>query len=136
MCALPFFFDAATAIDPVNGNIFTSYYPYGAIIGLALDLRLRERYKRSLDDYMRHMWQRNGAAQVDYAPAKPYTPEDLQAGLAELTGDPAFAKAFFDASIRGSALPDFAPLLAQAGLVLRAATNGRAACRARVCQYG
>src|SRR3546814_9704309 len=78
---------AATAIDPVNGNIFTSYYPYGAIIGLALDLRLRERYKRSLDDYMRHMWQRNGAAQVDYAPAKPYTPEDLQAGLAELTGE-------------------------------------------------
>src|SRR3546814_20479272 len=65
---------------------------YVAIIGLALDLRLRERYKRSLDDYMRHMWQRNGAAQVDYAPAKPYTPEDLQAGLAELTGDPAFAK--------------------------------------------
>src|SRR3546814_3597286 len=102
-------------------SIFTSYDPYGAIIGLALSLRLRERYKRSLDDYMRHMWQRNGAAQVDYAPAKPYTPEDLQAGLAELTGDPAFAKAFFDASIRGSALPDFAPLLAQAGLVLRAA---------------
>ncbi|RIA37708.1 putative metalloprotease with PDZ domain [Hephaestia caeni] len=115
------FVDAATAIDPVNGNIFTSYYPYGAIIGLALDLTLRERYKLSLDDYMRHMWQRNGAAQVDYAPAKPYTPEDLQAGLAELTGDPAFAKTFFDASIRGSALPDFAPLLAQAGLVLRAA---------------
>ncbi|TPG38960.1 M61 family peptidase [Sphingomonas koreensis] len=114
------FVDAATAIDPVNGNIFTSYYPYGAVIALALDLELRERYKLTLDDYMQHMWQRNGA-QADYAPAKPYTPQDLQDGLAEVTHDPAFAKSFFDASIRGSALPDFAPLLAPAGLVLRAA---------------
>ncbi|MGN6278867.1 MAG: M61 family metallopeptidase [Sphingomonas sp.] len=115
------FVDAATAIDPVNGNIFTSYYPYGAVIALALDLELRERYKLTLDDYMKHMWQRNGVEQTDYAPAKPYTPDDLQAGLAELTHDPAFAKTFFDSSIRGSALPDFAPLLAPAGLVLRAA---------------
>ncbi|MGN6271382.1 MAG: M61 family metallopeptidase [Sphingomonas sp.] len=115
------FVDAAKSIDPVNGNIFTSYYPYGAVIALALDLTLREKYQSSLDAYMQHMWQRNGAAQKDYAPARPYTPDDLQAGLAELTGDPAFAKSFFDASIRGSALPDFAPLLAPAGLVLRPA---------------
>jgi predicted metalloprotease with PDZ domain len=115
------FVDAAKSIDPVNGNIFTSYYPYGAVIALALDLTLREKYHSSLDAYMQHMWQRNGAAQKDYAPANPYTPDDLQAGLAELTGDPAFAKSFFDASIRGSALPDFAPLLAPAGLVLRLA---------------
>lgn len=115
------FVDAAKSIDPVNGNIFTSYYPYGAVIALALDLTLREKYHSSLDAYMQHMWQRNGIEQKDYAPAKPYTPDDLQAGLAELTGDPAFAQSFFDASIRGSALPDFAPLLAPAGLVLRAA---------------
>jgi predicted metalloprotease with PDZ domain len=115
------FVDAAKSIDPVNGNIFTSYYPYGAVIALALDLTLREKYHSSLDAYMRHMWKRNGVEQKDYAPAKPYTPDDLQAGLAELTHDPAFAKSFFDASIRGSALPDFAPLLAPAGLVLRAA---------------
>jgi predicted metalloprotease with PDZ domain len=114
------FVDAAKSIDPVNGNIFTSYYPYGAVIALALDLSLREKYHSSLDAYMQHMWKRNGAQQ-DYAPAKPYSPDDLQAGLAELTGDPAFAKSFFDASIRGGALPDFAPLLAPAGLVLRPA---------------
>ncbi|MGN6376453.1 MAG: M61 family metallopeptidase [Sphingomonas sp.] len=119
------FVDAAKSIDPVNGNIFTSYYPYGAVIALALDLELRERYHLSLDAYMQHMWRRNGMAQQDYAPAKPYTPEDLQAGLAEVTHDPAFAKAFFDASIRGSALPDFAPLLAPAGLVLRPAHPDR-----------
>jgi len=119
------FVDAATAIDPVNGNVFTSYYPYGAVIALALDLTLRERYKLSLDDYMKHMWQRNGVEQRDYAPAMPYSPEDLQAGLAELTHDAAFARSFFDASIRGSALSDFGSLLAPAGLVLRAAHPDR-----------
>ncbi|WNO52648.1 M61 family metallopeptidase [Stakelama saccharophila] len=113
------FVDAATAIDPVNGNIFTSYYPYGAVVALALDLTLRQRYDLTLDDYMRHMWRRNGRAQNDYAPVSPYSPEDLQAGLAELTDDPAFAARFFDRSVRNSALPDFAPLLAQAGLTLR-----------------
>jgi predicted metalloprotease with PDZ domain len=118
------FVDAATAIDPVNGNVFTSYYPYGAIVGLALDLTLRERYGSSLDAYMRHMWARNGKAQQDYAPADPYTPADLEAGLAELTGDPAFAQAFFANSVRASGLPDFGPLLAPAGLTLRPAEPG------------
>ena len=116
------FVDAATAIDPVNDTIFVSYYPYGAVVALALDLTLRQRFPGlSLDDFMRHMWRRNGAAQVDYAPARPYAPDALEQGLAELTKDPAFARSFFAAYVRGSALPDFAPLLAQAGLALRAA---------------
>ncbi|MBR0551100.1 M61 family metallopeptidase [Stakelama marina] len=115
------FVDAATAIDPVNENIFTSYYPYGAVVALALDLTLREKYGKTLDDYMRHMWLRNGRYQTDYAPAKPYAPKDLQAGLAELTGDKAFAERFFAATVRGSVLPDFAPLLKPAGLILREA---------------
>ncbi len=120
------FVDAATSIDTVNERIFASYYPYGAVIALALDLTLRQRFDSDLDAYMRHLWQRHGAAQGNFAPVKPYTPTDLEAGLAELTRDPAFAKAFFDAHIRGSALPDFAPLLAQAGLVLRPAEASRA----------
>lgn len=119
------FVDAAASIDPVNERIFASYYPYGAVVALALDLTLRQRGS-DLDAYMRCLWQRNGAAQRNFAPVKPYAPADLEAGLAELTGDPAFAKAFFDAHIRGSALPDFAPLLAQAGLVLRPADASRA----------
>lgn len=119
------FVDAAASIDPVNERIFASYYPYGAVVALALDLTLRQRGS-DLDAYMRHLWQRHGAAQRNFAPVKPYTPADLEAGLAELTRDPAFAKAFFDAHIRGSALPDFAPLLAQAGLVLRPADASRA----------
>ncbi|RYD88356.1 MAG: PDZ domain-containing protein, partial [Sphingomonadales bacterium] len=117
--------DAATSIDPVNERIFTSYYPYGAVLALLLDLKLRERFGTDLDAYMRHMWKRNGATQKNYAPAKPYTPADLEAGLAELTGDRAFAKHYFDDHVRGSNLPDFAPLLAQAGLVLRQADAAR-----------
>ena len=39
------FVDAATSIDSTNfSNTFISYYTYGAAIGLALDLTLRERF--------------------------------------------------------------------------------------------
>lgn len=107
------FVDAAAALDPTNPNIFTSYYPYGAIIGLALDLQMRGRDKPvTLDDFMKQMWRTHGA------PEKPYKPVDIRAALGKTT-DPAFADAFFKASIEGSALPDFGPLLDQAGLKLR-----------------
>lgn len=115
------FVDAAQSIDATNGNIFLSYYTYGAAVATALDLTLRERFPGlTLDAYMRHLWARNGA-QLNYAPAKPYRTADLEAALAELTHDPAFASAFFAQTIRGSALPDFAALLAPAGLTLRPA---------------
>lgn len=108
------FVDAAAALDPVNPNIFTSYYPYGAVIGLTLDLQMRGRPKPlTLDDYMRRLWKTHGA------PEKPYTPADLRVALGETTGDAAFADGFFKASIEGSHLPDFEPLLDQAGLKLR-----------------
>jgi len=108
------FVDAAKAIDQTNPNIYISYYPYGAVVALALDLQLRQRYPGlSLDSYMRHLWETRGDAE------RPYTPADLERGLAEVTHDPAFAKAFFDGSVHASGLPDYAPLLAQAGLVLR-----------------
>ena len=114
------FVDAATAIDPVEPNIFVSYYPYGAVIGLSLDLQLRQRFPgKTLDDYMRLLWQTHGATERSYAPG------DLRVALATLTGDRAFADQFFDRSIEGSFLPDFTPLLDQAGLVLRAAAPGK-----------
>ncbi len=108
------FVDAAKAIDQVNPNIFISYYPYGAVVALALDMQLRQRYRGvSLDTYMRHLWTTIGDSE------RAYTPADLERGLAEVTRDPAFAKAFFDGSVHASGLPDFAPLLAQAGLTVR-----------------
>ncbi|MDR6789318.1 putative metalloprotease with PDZ domain [Sphingomonas sp. BE138] len=110
------FADAATSVDPVGPDIYLSYYPYGEIVALALDLSIRQRFPgRSLDDYMRHLWRTHGRAE------RPYTPDDLRRALAETTGDAAFTDAFFTASVVGSGLPDFAPLLAQAGFVLRPA---------------
>ena len=105
------FVDAARSIDPTSPNIFTSYYPYGAVIALALDLTLRQR-RLSLDHYMRHLWNRHGRTE------RSYTPDDLRVALAEVSGDRPFADQFFAASIKGSALPDFGPLFAQAGLKL------------------
>jgi len=108
------FVDAAASIDPTNPNIFTSYYTYGATLALTLDLTLRQRFPGvTLDDYMRWMWRHHGVNE------KAYTPDDLRAGLAAVTGDQAFADAFFAASIQRSELPDLEPLLAQAGVVLR-----------------
>ncbi|GAB4534231.1 MAG: M61 family metallopeptidase [Parvularculaceae bacterium] len=116
------FVDAATAIDPTNNaNIFLSYYPYGAVIGLALDLTLRTQFDGlTLDGYMRHMWRRNGAPEI------PYTMDDLRDGLAELTGDRAFADAFFDQYVMQGGLPDLATLLDHAGLILRKRNEGAA----------
>jgi len=114
------FVDAAKSIDPVNPNIFVSYYPYGAVIALALDLQLRGRYPgKTVDDFMRQMWRVHGVTE------RPYQPDDARRALAAVTGDEAFATAFFKARVDGSALPDFAPLLGQAGLVVRPARPDR-----------
>jgi predicted metalloprotease with PDZ domain len=108
------FVDAAASIDPNNPNIFTSYYTYGATLALTLDLTLRQRFPgKTLDDYMRWMWRHHGVTEV------PYAPDDLRKGLAAVTGDQAFADAFFANSIDRSGLPDLAPLLAQAGVVMK-----------------
>lgn len=110
------FADAATSVDPVAPDVFLSYYPYGQVVALALDLSIRQRFpKRSLDDVMRYLWQTYGRTE------RPYAPDDLRRAVATVTGDAAFADDFFARSVEGSALPDFVPLLAQAGLVLRAA---------------
>ncbi|WP_267434687.1 PDZ domain-containing protein [Sphingomonas sp. GM_Shp_1] len=108
------FVDAAQSIDPTNPNIFKSYYAYGAVLALALDLELRQAFPTlTLDDYMRQLWRTHGK------PERSYRPDDLRVALAQVTGDQGFADRFFARSVTGSALPDFAPLLAQAGLTLR-----------------
>ena len=114
------FVDAAVSVDPTNRvNTFISYYTYGEFLGLALDLTLRARSGgRTLDDFMRLVWERHGQPEV------PYTVDDLQAALGELTGDRAFAADFFDRFVRGSELPDMAALLARAGISLHRANPG------------
>lgn len=118
------FADAATSVDPTNqDNTFISYYTIGSAVGLGLDLAIRERFPAlTLDDYMRAVWQRFGRAQsAALAPERPYTVDDLERTLAEVTGDRAFAEEFFRRHVRGSELPDFPRLLAQAGYVVRPA---------------
>jgi predicted metalloprotease with PDZ domain len=108
------FVDAAVSIDPTNReNTYASYYPYGAVLALGLDLSIRERYSpRSLDDFMKGMWRAYGKTET------PYNLTDVETMLAEVT-DASFAKEYFDRFIETGGLPDFERLLALAGLELR-----------------
>jgi predicted metalloprotease with PDZ domain len=106
------FVDAATANDPNNfGNTFVSYYSYGATVGLALDLTLRER-GHTLDEAMKLIWQRYGKTEI------PYHVRDLQLALGEVVGDQAWAKDWFAKHIYGRALPNIGALLDDYGFLL------------------
>lgn len=124
------FVDASVSVDRTAfDNTFVSYYTWGQVIALGLDLTLRDRtdHRVTLDDYMRVLWERFGRpggrlfGYVD----NPYTMDDLKAALAEVSGDFAFAADFFARYIEGREVVDLAPLLARAGLVVRRAAPGR-----------
>jgi predicted metalloprotease with PDZ domain len=121
------FVDAAVSIDPTNReNTYASYYPYGAVLALGLDLSIRERYSpRSLDDFMAGMWRAYGKTE------RPYDLTDVETMLAEVT-DASFAKEYFDRYIETGGLPDFERLLALAGLELRKPRAGEVWLGARV----
>jgi predicted metalloprotease with PDZ domain len=113
------FTDAAVSIDPQNrGNIFISYYTYGAGIALAIDLSLRSRGGRTLDDFMRAMWKNYGKPEI------PYTLDDARRALASASGDSAWAWSFWKQYIAGHDLPDYPALLANAGILVRRAQAG------------
>lgn len=115
------FADAGVAIDQTNkGNIFTSYYTYGASVALALDLRLRTEFKLTLDDYMRALWRAHGKPEI------PYTVPDLEKALGLLTKNAAFAADFFKNYVYGTAKNDYTKLLLNAGFVLRKASPNKA----------
>ncbi len=115
------FVDAAVSIDPTNReNTYASYYPYGAVLALGLDLSIRERFPASsLDDFMREAWRRYGKTEI------PYELSNLEETLGATT-DPAFARDYFDRFIRKGDLPDFERLLALAGLELRRPDSSKA----------
>ena len=58
--------------------------------------------------------------------ATPYTMDDLKNVLVEVSGDRAFAMAFFANYIQGHEVADYGPLLARAGLVMRKRNPGAA----------
>ena len=124
MSEMATFVDAAVAIDETNyANTFVSYYSWGEVLGLGLDLLLRQRYAVTLDDYMRAMWEQFGRHQNATTPARTYTRSDLEAVLGEVSGDAAFAAAFFDRYVDHGDVLDYAALVAPAGLVLRPAAS-------------
>src|SRR5262245_36185395 len=124
------FSDRAVSTDLTDaGRSHISYYDYGQALALALDLSLRGRTggRRSLDDFMRRLWQEYGrqpASRPGYV-SRPYTLMDLRAALGEVSGDRRFADEFFDRYIEGRDFPDFAALLAPAGYVVQSMAPGR-----------
>ncbi|MBB4078401.1 putative metalloprotease with PDZ domain [Lewinella aquimaris] len=106
------FVDAATANDPDNfDNTFVSYYTYGTVLALGLDLELRQR-DHTLDELMRLMWRRYGIPEI------PYHVRDIQLALAEVSQDSSFAAAWFADHVYDSKLPDFSALLRPYGIDL------------------
>ncbi|MDB4292009.1 PDZ domain-containing protein [Maribacter sp.] len=106
------FVDAATSVDPVNReNTFISYYSYGSVLGLALDLSLREQGLH-LDDYMKMVWQAYGKTE------KSYVIKDLHNTLNEYAGK-AFGDAFFNTYIYKSGMPAYEKLLSSVGVTLK-----------------
>jgi predicted metalloprotease with PDZ domain len=114
------FTDAATAIDKTNfGNIFYSYYSYGAGIAGILDLTLRKDHQQTLDAYMQLLWKKYGKT------GKPYTIDGLEAALGELT-NPAFAKQFFRSYVHGTERPSLQSIFTSVGVVMENPGAGRA----------
>lgn len=98
--------------EPNHPNTTISYYTKGALVALALDLKLRldTAGKTSLDDVMRELWRRYGANGVG-------VPEDgFEQLAAEVSG--LDLTAFFDQAVRGTDDPPLAQLLAQFAVAL------------------
>jgi len=123
--------DGAAFPAPTNDvNTNFSYYPFGDVIGIALDLTLRARHPGlDLDAFMRKAWQIHGRTEV------PYTNDDLEKILADLTHDTAFARDFFSRYVAGHEAADYARLLAPAGLLLRQKDSGKASIGSVTLQY-
>ncbi|WP_029033966.1 M61 family metallopeptidase [Salinimicrobium terrae] len=106
------FVDAAASIDPVNReNTFISYYSYGSMLGLALDLKLRQK-GHNLDEFMQLMWETYGEPEI------PYDLEDLERALTNYAGKE-FAENYFQNYIYNSKMLDYEKLFADVGLQIK-----------------
>ncbi len=98
--------------EPHHANTSISYYTKGAMVALALDLKLRldTAGRASLDDVVRELWRRYGARGVG-------VPEDGFEQLAAEVGGLDLGT-FFTGAVRGTEDPPLKDLLAQFGVVL------------------
>ncbi|WP_342662742.1 M61 family metallopeptidase [Gelidibacter mesophilus] len=105
------FVDAARSVDETNReNTFISYYSYGSMLGLGLDLSLREK-GLNLDAFMTLVWNAYGKTEI------PYTAEDVHKSLNTYAGKE-FGDHFFNSYIYKSGMPDYERLLKQVGVTL------------------
>jgi predicted metalloprotease with PDZ domain len=102
--------------DESNLNTTVSYYLKGGLVMFALDLHIRRRTdgNKSLDDVLRLLWTRYGAAREPH-------PDNLQPLFEEATGVP--LGELFDRYIRGTDDPELRDELAFVGLELRASAD-------------
>ena len=125
------FVDAAVSIDKTAWpNLFISYYTYGSVVGLGLDLSLRDRSNGDVtgDEFMGALWGqfgRPGQKQPGKV-ASTYTIDGLKETLSKLANDRTFANDFFGKYVEGREVMDYTRLLARAGLVMRKRNAGRA----------
>lgn len=125
------FVDAAAAIDRTAfPNLFISYYTYGSVIGLGLDLSLRDRSNAQVtgDQFMKALWTQFGrpGQQTPGKVSTPYTIDGLKESLARVAGDRGYANDFFAKYVEGRELVDYTRLLGRAGMVLRKRAAGKA----------
>ena len=104
--------------DENSPNSIVSYYQKGALIGLALDLMIREatQDRYSLDDVMRDLWTRFGKPGIGVPEGEIERVSTEVAGI-DLSG-------FFALTVYGTADPDLTRLLATAGVTLSWRANG------------
>ena len=98
-------------------NATVSYYTKGALVGLCLDLTLRQ-HGTSLDHAMRALWQRSGGGPISEA--------DIRAELATLAGRHLDAE--LDAWVHGTTDLPVLDLLAGAGVALTVESASLAQC--------
>lgn len=94
--------------NSVNSQI--SYYDKGAILGLLLDLEIRKRSNKSLDDVMRYLYHEF------YEKGRNYTPEDFQKACELMAGSS--LEPFFSRYVRGREELDYNGAFGAAGLQL------------------
>jgi predicted metalloprotease with PDZ domain len=115
------FTDAGVSVDRTNyPNMFTSYYPYGGSIALSLDLELRTRFNKSMDDVMRELWKKHGKTE------KPYVLDDVQNAIATVTNNKAYAANFFTTYVYHPGMFDYNKLYAPFNYSVQPAEQGEA----------
>jgi predicted metalloprotease with PDZ domain len=91
-------------------NAIVSYYQKGSVVGLALDLTIRERTQgaKSLDDVMRTLWNEYGKRGIGVAEG------EIEIVAARVTGID--LQAFFSQAVYGTADISLPPLLSSVGI--------------------